>query len=475
MEVYPSGLAIFVIWLIAAGKSLDRAFAVTIAFLPLGMLAVMRLPIGGMTPSIAHVAAAGTVTLGFLSLLRRSLQDRAEAGALLISPPGLAALSFAAYGLAATFFLPRLFRGATTVFSFERQARGTGTRISHEFRAEVVPLGPTPANISQVAYVVLGVLFFLVSDAIVRRRGVMYALKALRWAAVVNLVLGTFDLLGLDIILAPFRTAQYSLLNEHVIAGLPRVIGGFPEASSFGSFSAALSAFFLVYGLSSGSRKDTIIGALSLILAALALSSTAIFGILILTIVLVASIFKLFIIKASRGKVLMGAAVASFAIGIVILALMIWSTPERAIAIISGLTINKGQSSSGLERGAMALSGLMTFVATWGFGAGIGSIRSNGFGSAMLGSLGVPGVLLFGWFVWSAFLSRQSPVSPSARSVLRAAQVAGLVHLAMMGVSSFSLDPGLMFMLFAAIAFYSRYEVPDRARFDVQAIEMARA
>lgn len=475
MDFYPSGLAVFVIWLIAAGKSLDQALTVTIAFLPLGMLAVVRLPIGGMTPIIAYIAAAGTIALAGLSILRRSLRSGSERETLLISAPGLIAVAFAAYGLVATVFLPRLFRGAAMVFSFDRQVRGTGTRISHEFRGEVIPLGPSYANISQTAYILLGIVFFIVSDVIVRRRGFVFALRALRWAAAINLILGVLDILGLDVILAVLRTAQYALLNEHAIAGVARVIGGFPEASSFGAFSTALGAFFLVYGLGSGNQKDIIIGALTLAFAAAALSSTAILGLALLAVLIGIQVLRLFVARSTRRKVMFGAACLSFTGGFLAFILMVGTSPDRAITILSDLTINKSQSSSGLERGAMALNGLHTFVATWGFGAGIGSIRSNGFGPAMLGSLGIPGVLLFLWFIWSAFFTGQPPISSNARAALRAAQIAALVHLAMMGAASFSVDAGLMFMFFAAIALNSRREAPEPARPDTGTLGMIQA
>lgn len=459
MQIYLSGLVIFAFWLFAAQRSLDKAFGVTVAFLPLGMLAVMRLPLGGMTPLIAHVAAAATVSLALLALLRRLLSQRMGRDPILVSPPSVALLVFGAYMVVATAILPRLFQGDVMVFPFDRGAYGE--RVSHFFRATVVPLGPSTSNISQGAYVLLGIAFYLLTEAVLRRRGVLFGIHALRRAAIINLILGAVDFLSLDVLLGPLRTADYALHNEHAIAGVSRVIGGFAEAAAFGSFSATLGAFFLIYGLGTRNRRDVLIGGFSILFAAAALSSTAILGVLLIFLVLGVYALRLFIAKYPRQEVMLGVAMLSFAVAAMVLLMMVGPSQDLFVKIFESLTVNKSQSMSGLERGAMARQGLVVFLETWGLGGGVGSVRSNGFGSAMLGSLGIPGAFFFGWFVWRAFFSGRAPDPGPARVALRAAQVSGFIHLMMMGVASFSIDPGLLLMFLAAVAFNSKRATPE--------------
>src|SRR5690606_26377447 len=138
------------------------------------------------------------------------------------------------------------------------------------------PLAPGNSNISQTLFILLSCGFFLVAAAAFARRVPRFGEAAFVWAAMVNLVLGLLDLLGLDLLLALIRTACYSRNNVHTQAGLPRVIGGFAEASSFGAFSAALFAYFMASVLIGRRPRDGLLALATLACAAVSLSSSGI-------------------------------------------------------------------------------------------------------------------------------------------------------------------------------------------------------
>ncbi|RMH38543.1 MAG: hypothetical protein D6688_14900 [Alphaproteobacteria bacterium] len=116
------------------------------------------------------------------------------------------------------------------------------------------------------------------------------------------------------------------------------------------------------------------------------------------------------------------------------------------------LVLSKPQSLSGLERKAWALSGFRTFVETFGLGAGLGSIRSNGLVPVLLGSVGLPGTLLFAGFAWTALAGSARGLSGLRRRVLLSARLGGLAQLAAMFLSGTTPDPGLFLVTMAAMA-----------------------
>lgn len=459
MELFPVGMAALAVWLAASLRDGDAAFRVVVALLPFGMLAVLRLPIGGMTPLAAHIGAALTVALALLGLWARA---RPPGGAVDLTMPraGVPLLLFAAYALFASLFLARWFDGEFLVFSFARDA--TGMRISHQFRIGLVPVGPVPANLSQTAYLLLSIAFFFLSLHVIRRRGLDHAIGALRLAALANIGLGLLDALGPDMLLEPFRTADYALLSEHAIGGLPRVIGGFSEASAFGAFSAALGGFFLVLGLLQQRGRDVALGALTLLLTLASLSSTAFLGVGLVGLLLGLWLARLFFARLEGRTVLV--LLMSLSGLVFLLCLLFLAGPglERAAEILDRLFFSKADSQSGLERGALAYYGFLAFLETHGLGAGVGSVRANGLGAALLASVGLPGAVLFLWFVLSS-LGSAAAAGRARFAAAKAAQIAGLAHLGMMMASSFSVDPGLLFMLFAAIAVWARQPETVRA------------
>ncbi|MEO1721146.1 MAG: hypothetical protein AAFR84_01940 [Pseudomonadota bacterium] len=455
MEVYPSGVAVLLLWAAIALKP-DRGLMFAIACVPLGMFAAFKLPIGGMTPLMAQMTAAGSIAL---LCLHHLMQRRSEVHA---PPAALPLMIFAGYAVFASVFLVRIFEGEFMVFSMSRG--DFGIRVSHLFPATLTPLRPAPANISQTAYLLLSVAFFLAVADVARRRGYSVLISALRVAAIVNIVFGILDLLQLDALLSVVRTASYILHNDHAISGIPRVIGAFPEASGFGHLSAVLAAFFLFLGVERKSTSDMAIGAISALFAALALSSTSFVGLGMIALVFALRAAASVLLTLDRTMTLVlvafgGISLAALSIGI--LAVEIHGGGVGA-KILNELIFSKSTSTSGLERGALALGGFQAFVDTYGLGAGVGSVRANGYVSALVAAVGVPGVIMALWFVAAAFGKGAPRVAPqqvarmgenvAPREAISACRGAAIVLFAMAAVSSMSVDPGLVLMTLAAIS-----------------------
>lgn len=441
MEFYLSGILALLLWAFSTVRDPDRGVAVALAATSFGMLAPFKLPIGGMTPTVAHVMAAGGVGVAMILAAVAALRGRPVAAPRAALPLAL----FAVYAVFASFVLVRVFQGEFLVFSFAREA--FGERVSVLFPGRIVPLAPSPGNISQTAYLLLSVGFFLIVNDVARRRGVDFILDALRLAALANLALGAISALAPDL-LSPIRTASYALLDEHRIAGMRRIIGGFPEASSFGGQSAALAAIFVARGVAARDGRDIALGAASALAALSALSSTGIIGVAALGLFVLGQLGS---VRASAA-VMFGTSAAALAIVGAIAPVALGLSFDQIATILDTLVFSKAETASGLERGAMALGGFRVLFETYGLGAGVGSVRANGFLSALLGSTGLPGLAFFTFFLWAAFVSGRAR-DLAAR---RGAQAGAVAIMAGALASSFSVDPGLLFMACAAVSLASR-------------------
>ena len=77
MTLYPVGLAALLLWAFATLRDRDRAIALALAATSFGMLAPFKLPIGGMTPTVAHVMAAGSIGIAAILAAAGALRGRA--------------------------------------------------------------------------------------------------------------------------------------------------------------------------------------------------------------------------------------------------------------------------------------------------------------------------------------------------------------------------------------------------------------
>ena len=151
-----------------------------------------------------------------------------------------AVLALLVYGVASAFVLPRLFAGATTVFV---PARGAIVETA---------LRPVSGNINQAAYFTMGIAAFFAIAGQLNRDGRFDALRIGFFTfACSHTLLGLIDLAGkasgAGDLLAPLRTAGFSMLVEVQVEGFWRIVGAYSEASTFAGGSILALAFTFSY------------------------------------------------------------------------------------------------------------------------------------------------------------------------------------------------------------------------------------
>jgi len=453
------GFFILALWGFFALRGVSSAVRFTLLMIPLGATSVIELPDSGMSLIALQVTAA--LTTGFAFLFSYGGQRQTSSSGLRTSVVLMGTLCV--YGAISAFFFPRLFYDKVLVVPYA----GTydGQRVSEAFSTTIVPLAPVSSNISQPAYLAASFGFYMVLLWIGRIRGAKLLSDAILMAAVVNIAFGVLDYFRLDMFLEYFRTADYAIFTDTGIMGADRLIGGFPEPAAFGATSITFAAYGLSRFIDRNDRVACAIGLISALFGMLALSTTAIFGAAIMIIWLFARIAQ-DVYYGSNGKrgamILLASSIVS---GFLIVGLSFTPFPDYVMEMLNTLVFSKADSSSGLERGFWAASGFKVFFETYGLGAGLGSVRSNGLLPVILANVGLIGLVLFLGFLWAVFLKKLPKVLPAsspaveAKSLFRAASAGAFVNLAMAAVSGVLVDPGITFFTFAAIAVIARDEI----------------
>ncbi|WP_226781562.1 hypothetical protein [Oceaniglobus trochenteri] len=452
MQFYLISPLFFVAMGLCAMGGMHRLLMFLCAMMPFGMLAVVGLPaVGGLSLLAVNLSAAALVAGGVLILLSRLMRGQAIA----IAPATFALLAFALYAVFSATVLVRLFAGETMVFALSRGA--VGVKVSTQFSWGKVWLGPSSSNISQTFYVLLACGFFIVASQILCRRGAAFGARCFALAAGVNLALGLLDLAALDPLLSVVRTASYSLANEASVRGIPRVIGGFSEAASFGSASAMFCGYFASAWTGSRRLRDGVLALGNGAFAMLALSSTGIVALAVVVMVLTPRLILGMPQRIAPRHVLAGAlALAAGALAVAAV-LTLTDAPAMISSVIDDLILDKSGSSSGIERTAWAMGGLEALRDTWGLGAGTGSLRSNGLPFVLLGSVGIIGTACFVVFLWLAFGGR---AAPGQAATLAAARVGALAVIVSMLLAATVPDPGVPLIFLAALAIAARQPQP---------------
>lgn len=445
-----AGIFLFGVWL--------RAPLVggLLASLPFGSTAIATL--GGSSPQVFTVfdlALLASVALrkGFLEEL---------AAVLVNSRAAPIVVALIVYASATALLLPRLFSGETNV------------HIVVEGFVVEYPLAPSPGNITQSAYLFLGGLTFLAFCILLQ--------QANRWAAVeraffafvtIHVALGVVDLgakmAGAGDVLAFLRTANYALLVEVLELGFWRIVGAYPEASTFAGYSMPCLAFVFIYWKNTGSTSALALSVVLFTLVVLSTSTTAYASLAVVMFLLSMSI----LIGAFRGGLTSrDLQFFGFAwIGIAI-ALGTYLHNERLfepfITMLDTMVFSKASSVSGMERAYWNATSIEAFFNTYGLGVGMGSSRASSWLVAVLSQLGIIGALMFAFLV-AELVRRAGPShvhGPDREIVvfaesMRAATIAWLVPAA---ISSGSADPGLIFFIGLAVVTSCRVRFSQAVR-----------
>ncbi|WP_338468422.1 glycoside hydrolase [Novosphingobium sp. ZN18A2] len=365
---------------------------------------------------------------------------------------------FCLYGLAMAFIGPRLFAGSIDVFPMRPNPNGG--------LFDVVPLHPTSQNLTGGTYMVGAMLLAVGAYVLARSEKATDALvSASVWSGWFLIVTGLLDVVSrgtpLEGVLNMFRNGDYAQFSVDV-QGFVRIRGLMPEASTYAS---CCFAFFVVnselwYRAIRPRATGWLAIALSLVLL-LSTSSTA--------YVALGAYFAFLVVRAlalprlvpdGRIRRIMGFAFILLFLAAVMLA-VVPSLPDAVFSMIVSMTVDKSSSLSGQQRLFWALQGIDALVKSHGLGIGPGSFRSSSIFFAILGSMGVIGIVSFTLYLLAVFqpMRRSSwgqaswekgtDIAQTAGGAFASAAILGLIPAA---VGSPVASPAATFTIFAGAA-----------------------
>ena len=447
MELTVLGMVVVVVglWIVIAGRLRHALVFLMVAALFSGS-AVFHLPaLGGS--SIPPVQFA--LLFVFLRLLMPGSGMLPDVVRAIRANRWFAA--FVLYGAISAYILPRMFAGTISVTPM--RAPLTGNLFSTS------PLMPTAQNFTTATYLLGALMVVIAVWSIMRRpnsaRVMVGTLAAMAWFHAVTGVAGALLRgTGAEVVFDVFRTANYVQMND-AVGGFARIRGVLPEASAYASTGFAL--FVANAELWYRSVRPSITGKAALVMGLVLVfstSSTAYVGLAVYGLVFVGRTLALPHV-ADFGKA--RTAVAALAAAVFLTAILFLVSPElirSLVDVIKRMTIEKSSSDSSLQRMFWAMQGWEAFRHSWGLGIGAGSFRSSSILLAILGSMGVIGVVTLAMYLWGLF-------QPGRRSTWVATQdesdtiggalgVAALLSLVPAMVSSPGPVPGILFSILAA-------------------------
>lgn len=433
--------------LFALGYRLGSPFLIGFfASLPFGATAFLTIggP-GGSSPVIFTLFALGLIAS--ITLRKSVLRDlgvvfhRDNIGWLLCF--------LGAYAAASAIIFPRLFAGQTSAL------------VPLMGEIITVPLGSVPGNITQTAYLLIGIaIFFAVRIILLRPENFRLIARGFLVFSAIHACLGLIDLAaklsGLGDVMSYIRTANYALLTEVEEAGFARIVGGHPEASSFGGMSLICLAFCYTYWRSSGAPFAFALTVVLLLLTCLSTSSTAYAGLAVLALFPLKSLLAAVLNGRFATKDLLLLALGATTV-IFVLALYLYNPNSFApiTKLIQTTLIDKQSSESGVGRLYWNTVSLQAFLDTGGIGIGMGSSRASSWPIAALSQLGLIGGLVFAiltYLIGFGLGSRASAVlDKSSEAVASSVRAAALALLATACLSGTSADPGILYFVSLAV------------------------
>lgn len=406
MQIVLSSVLALVVIIALTFRGPYKGLWLFMAVTPLGAAAAINLPaVGG-----ASILVTDLIALTMFALVVIHRQGLAlMAGTMRYGQPGFWMMMLFIYATFATLMFPSIFAGQTEVFSLSRSANETGI-IS-------IPLRPSSGNLTQLFRLGLGVaIFFAVATVFRVRPDGKTVVFALAVATGVNAALGWLDVatyaVGAEALLEPIRSANYAILYDVRMAGLKRMIGGFPEASAFGYFSLGLFAFWFQYWLDTPRSKLVVLMVVIAAIAVLRSTSSASYVAMLAYLVTAGLIW----IGATFGRETERRSVV-IAISAILVAwlgaIAIFASYEyvgSVQAFLDRALFNKLDGASGVERLSWNAQAFTNFVDTNFMGAGLGSVRASSWLMATLASLGAIGTGLFFALIVSVLADRKSVV-----------------------------------------------------------------
>jgi len=449
MSIEPIGIffAIAGLYVIAVGLNVG-AYVTAIAAL-LGAAAAVLLPsLGGSSIQPVHFM----IPFLLAAILVRPRTLAASLSSLSYPGPGFWFMLFTFYSILTAIFMPRLFAGATVVYSLARVDDARGILSA--------PLAPGSSNLTQSGYMLGSLACFAIFAAYGRMGGAAVVARALTLAGALCIFFAIADVVTYQTnttdLLSIIRNANYRMLNDGEIQGFKRIVGSFPEAGAFGYVALALFTFVLVLGLETFPSPLLAPVAVALGIALLLCTSTTAYVSSAATALMVLGFCVLRILRGGGTSRHLAYAVACvFALPLAIMALMlIPSVWDSITGLVHATLTTKLTSQSGEERMRWNAQAIEAFFDTSGMGAGLGSIRASSFLVALLANVGVPGTILFliflGSLVRSAMGQKRSRGSEAV--VGMAGLLSCLAQISAASISASAVDLGPLFAITAGLA-----------------------
>ncbi len=449
MNIQVTGIIALLVGILFLVRGPEFAIKIFVPSTLLASCAAIIVPsLGTATIQPAHLL------LGFLTIctLKSQTSWKSITECLNFPREGFWLIALVAYGLATAYLSPRIFSGATYVNAIGASEFG--------FSLIQVPLGPTSGNITQSIYFVGDLVCFLICYSIARTpEGFKSIFTAMMAYCFMNILFAVLDVItfwtGTGYLIGFLRNSTYTLHNETVVNGLKRIVGSFTEASAFAYATIGVFGFSLRLWLGGIAPKITFfLAATNAILLIFSTSTTAYAALPILG----AYAYFTNLWKAGSGpvprQVILFLVLAPLVVLLVAtLVLLNPTTAEFIKSFLNILLFDKSSSESALDRGRWNEAAINAFTATYGIGAGIGSVRASSFLLAVLANLGVVGMLGFGAFVLLVLFKRSNSHIGHFTTEVQAASRMGCVGILIAAsISGALIDLGLPFFVLAALA-----------------------
>lgn len=451
MTLEPIGYMVFLLGVIAFFRGSHLAITSLCLLTLLGAAAALQLPaLGGGSIQPSHLM----VLFLALVILRRPAETQAAIHSLAPPAAGFWFASYVLFSVASAFFLPRIFAGATLVYSSARDTLGNISTVA-------MPLAPGSSNITQAVYLLGDLACFAMVCGFVRLGHADFTARRLIATAMFCFVFAAIDVssffIGIPEFLDFIRNANYTMHIAETLGGFKRIVGSFPEASAYGSVALVFFVFTLMLWLEKFPSRW--VGPASLLLGitiVLCTSTTAYAASAVMFTLIVIVCLKQALSGKVNGRHIPFLLVMLVGIPCIIMALMLIPEVWDSVAGLVDIAVSdKMQSQSGEERTAWNRLSLISFLETSMFGGGVGTVRASSFIFALLSNVGLIGTLLFVVFFYSLIKLYWKPakaISAQQKSIGTAAVMASIAQVVSATVSGSSTDLGLLFSIMAALA-----------------------
>ncbi|MCR9125579.1 MAG: hypothetical protein NXH82_05590 [Rhodobacteraceae bacterium] len=415
---------------------------------PLGAAAAINLPaLGGATIGLKEACVFAV----FTSCVARVGGFDRLVGALRPGLPGFALTIFILYCGLSALIAPAAFRGMTEIFSLSRDANASGI--------VVIPLHPTTGNITQMFSLVLGFLAYVCFAALFRKTpDAQPVVRAMIVLTLVHVGLGVLDVLTYATdttrLMNPLRSANYAIYVDHKMIGVKRMIGGFPEASVFGAFSLALSAFWLQFWFAQPRSRVALILTLASVAVLLRSTSSSAYVSLVLFVVFFAGmqVWR----RGGRQTTRRGLARA-LGIGLLIWLAAIFMIMAQQLLdpvqdFLNRAIFDKLDTASGVERMSWNGQAFKNFLDTYMLGAGLGSTRASNWLLASLSSVGLIGTAAYAVFLFGLWRLPAQHGDAQTSATIRALKAACGAMLLIDFLTAGTPNQGVFFFAMAGLA-----------------------